>query len=107
LATAKDDALKALTEPENEAVELTIGPLLRQQLDQDGWEEIILLQHLAQSSPRLEGWNGLFSRARKALANPNDLAAKGAQLLGKVRGLALQRRFGRLHRRDACSDLFD
>jgi hypothetical protein len=82
---AKDDALKALKQPENEAVELTIGPLLRQRLDQDGWEEIILLQHLAQSSPRLEGWNGLFSRARKALADPNDLAAKGAQLLGRVR----------------------
>jgi hypothetical protein len=81
---AKDDVLKALDQPENEPIETTLGPLLRQKLDQHGWEKIVLLQHLNQSSPNLAGWNGLFSRARLALADPNDLAAKGGQLLQNV-----------------------
>jgi hypothetical protein len=74
---AKDDVLKALDQPENEPIKATLGPLLRQKLDQDGWEKIVLLQHLNQSSPNLAGWNRLFSRAQLALADPNDLAAKG------------------------------
>jgi hypothetical protein len=81
---AKESVIKALDRPGNAAIESTVGPLLRQLLDKEGWREIILLQHLDQASLRLEGWNGLFSRARKALADPNDLAAKGAQLLGNV-----------------------
>jgi hypothetical protein len=81
---AKDDVVKALNRPQNSVIESTIGPVLRQLLEKEGWEEIILLQHLDQASPRLEAWNGLFSRARKALADPNDLATKGAQLLGNV-----------------------
>lgn len=81
---AKESVINALDQPENAAIESTIGPVLRQLLDKEGWKEIILLQHLDQASSRLEGWNGLFSRARKALADPNDLAAKGAQLLGNV-----------------------
>jgi hypothetical protein len=80
----KDNVIKALEQPENEAVESTIGPTLRKHLNQEGWEEIILLQHLDQSSPRLEGWNGLFSRARQSLVNPDDLAAKGFQILDKI-----------------------
>lgn len=81
---SKNQAIKALEQPENEAIEFVIGSLLRQHIDKDGWEQITLLQHLAQSSPRLEHWNGLFSRARKTLADPNDLAIKGAQLLEGV-----------------------
>lgn len=76
--------MKALEQPENEPVESTIGSELRVRLDQEGWEEITLLQHLDQSSPRLEGWIGLFSRARQSLANPTDLAAKGSQLLESI-----------------------
>ena len=70
---AKESVIKALDRPGNAAIESTVGPLLRQLLDKEGWREIILLQHLDQASLRLEGWNGLFSRARKALADPNDL----------------------------------
>jgi hypothetical protein len=81
---AKDSVIKALDQPENSAIQSTIGPVLRQLVNKDGWEEIILLQHLDQAGSRLDGWNGLFSRARKALADPNDLGAKGAQLLGSV-----------------------
>jgi hypothetical protein len=84
LTMAKDDVIEALEQAENGPVELTIGPVLRERLDLEGWEEIILLQHLDQSSPRLEGWNGLFSRARQSLADPTDLAAKGSQLLGNI-----------------------
>jgi hypothetical protein len=53
-------------------------------IKREGWEEIVLLQHLDQSSARLEGWNGLFSRARQSLADPTDLAAKGSKLLGNI-----------------------
>lgn len=81
---AKDDVITALGQPENAAIESTIGPILRPLLDKEGWEEIILLQHLDQASLRLEGWNGLFNRARNAIADPNDLGMKGASLLGKV-----------------------
>jgi hypothetical protein len=62
----KDKAVKALEQPENEVVESTIEPILRKHLDREVWEEIIILQHLDQSSPLLEGWNGLFSRALKS-----------------------------------------
>jgi hypothetical protein len=81
---AKEDVVKALDRPENAVIESAIGSVLRQLVDKDGWEEVILLQHLDQASSRLEGWNGLFRRARKALADQNDLAAKGSQLLGSV-----------------------
>jgi hypothetical protein len=81
---AKDDVLKALDQPENEPIKTTLGPLLRQKLDQDGWEKIVLLQQLNQSNPNLAGWNVLFSRARLALADSNDLATKGGQLLQNV-----------------------
>jgi hypothetical protein len=79
----KESIVEALDRPENAAIQSTIGPVLRQLLDKPGWEEIIILQHLDQGV-RLEGWNGLFSRARKALAHPDDLATKGARLLGTV-----------------------
>src|SRR5271166_5613841 len=81
----KEDALKALEQAENEPINWAIGPLLRQRLEQDGWEEIIILQHLASASPRQKAWNDLFDRARQALANPDDLPMKGSLLLSKVR----------------------
>lgn len=81
---AAGDVIAALERPENEPIDSTIGPVIRGRLDQEGWEEIILLQHLDQSSLRLQGWNCLFTRARQSLANPNDLAAKGSQLLGNI-----------------------
>jgi hypothetical protein len=84
LMMAADDVIAALERPENEAIESTIGPVLRKRLDQEGWEEITLLQHLDQSSPRLQAWNGLFTRARQSLADPTDLPAKGSQLLGNI-----------------------
>ncbi len=36
LGMAKDDVIEALEQPENEAVESTIGPVLRKRLDQVG-----------------------------------------------------------------------
>lgn len=83
--TKKADVLRAFDQPENEAIAWAIGPLLRQKLDQEGWEAIIILQHLALASPRLQAWNGLFDRARKALASPDDLPTKAALLLANVK----------------------
>lgn len=81
----KEDVLKALEQAGNEPINWAIGPLLRQRLEQDGWEEIIILQHLAVASPRQKAWNDLFGRARTALTNPDDLPMKGLLLLSKVR----------------------
>jgi hypothetical protein len=81
---ATHDVLAALEQPENEPIDSTIGTVLRKRLDQEGWEEIILLQHLDKSSPRLAAWNDLFARARQSLANPTELAAKGSQLLANI-----------------------
>jgi len=81
----KDDGLKSLEQAENEPINWAIGSLLRQRLEQDGWEEIIILQHLASASPRQKAWNDLFDRTRKALANPDDLPMKGSLLLSRVR----------------------
>ncbi len=80
-----NDVLKSLEQAENEPINWAIGPLLRQRLERDGWEEIIILQHLASASPRQKAWNDLFDRTRKALANPDDLPMKGSLLLSKVR----------------------
>jgi hypothetical protein len=81
----KEDVLRALDQPENEAIAWAIGPLLRQRLEQEGWEAIIILQHLALANARLQAWNGLFDRARKALSQLDGFPMKAALLLANVK----------------------
>jgi hypothetical protein len=85
LAMKREDVLIVLDQPDNEPINWAIGPLLGQQLEQEGWEAIIILQHLVSASPRLKSWNKLFDRVRHALANPGDLPIKGALLLTNVK----------------------
>ena len=49
----REDVLRVLDLPDNEPINWAIGPLLRQRLEQEGWEDIIILQHLASASSRL------------------------------------------------------
>ncbi len=81
----KQDVLGALDQPDNEVINWAIGPLLRQKLEHEGWEGIIILQQLASASPRLQAWNGVFDRARKELGSPDDLPMKAALLLANVK----------------------
>jgi hypothetical protein len=80
----KDEVLAALNHPDNHAIDATIGAVLKPRLDQAGWEDIILLQHLDQASPRLQAWNDLFGRARAALVETQALVAKASQSLQGV-----------------------
>jgi hypothetical protein len=84
-AVKKEIVLAALGQPENEAINWAIGLLLRQRLEQEGSEGIIILQHLASASPRLQAWNALFDRARKALGSPDELPMKAELLLANVK----------------------
>lgn len=81
----KEDVLEALEQDRNEAINWAIGPLLRQRLEQEGWEGIIILQHLGSERDRLKAWNDLFERARRALSNPDDLVMKASLLLANVK----------------------
>lgn len=80
----KDEVLAALEDPNNDAIEVLLGAVLRPRLDQEGWEDIIILQHLDQGGPNLTAWNDLFTRVLAALADPTILVEKAKQSLNGV-----------------------
>lgn len=80
----KDEVVAALDNPANQDIDAILGAALRPRLDQDGWTDIVILQHLDQASPRLKAWNDLFARARAALTDPQPLVEKVHQSLSGV-----------------------
>jgi hypothetical protein len=81
-----EDAMRALNDPANQAINWALGNVLRARAARADWQQCLILRHLEMGAGNLNAWNELFRRTGEALADESALPRKAQMLLQPAGG---------------------